>query len=701
MSRAIPRLVLLLLGAAQIPLAAAQPPAPTSRPITHETLWLMKRVGSPAVSPDGRWAVFPVTEPAYDEKKETQDLWIVPVDGSAKARPLTFGRAGESAPAWSSDSRRLAFTAKRDDDEVAQVYVLDVTGGGESRRVTSSPLATRGPAWSPDGTTIVYQSAVYPGATDVEANRRLAAERKDAKARVRRYESFPVRRWDRWLDETRTHVFLVPADGSGSARDLLAGTKLADEPGFGGAGGEGAMDDLRPAFAPDGRSLVIVASVNRSSSAYAPTNTHLYDVPLAGGEPRALTSGKATHDSPAFSPDGTSLCFRVAEEWGRIYAVDRLACATWPWSGAPRVLTSAFDRSVADFTFGPDSRALFFTAEDAGFVRLYSVPAAGGSVTPALDSRGAFSAIESPQGAAAPLIVATWGNATEPAEIVRVDPATRATTRLTDFNVAAASALDWKPLEEFWFTNGRGRRVHSFLALPPGFDPAKKYPLLVLIHGGHANMWRDAITLRWNYHLLASPGYVVLLTDYRGSTGYGEAFTLDILGDPLRGPAEDLNAAADEAIRRYPFIDGTRQAAGGASYGGHLANWLEATATRYRCLVSHAGLASLQGQWATSDSIHHRELMMGAPVWEKPEAWRDQSPVTHAPSFRTPMLLSVGENDYRVPVNNTLEMYAVLQRQRVPARLLVWPDENHWILKGENSRTFYREVHDWLARWLR
>ena len=205
-------------------------------------------------------------------------------------------------------------------------------------------------------------------------------------------------------------------------------------------------------------------------------------------------------------------------------------------------------------------------------------------------------------------------------------------------------------------------------------------------------MWRDSITLRWNYHLLASPGYVVLLTDYRGSTGYGEAFTLDILGDPLRGPADDVNQAADEAIRRYPFIDATRQAAGGASYGGHLANWLEATTTRYRCLVSHAGLASLESQWATSDSIHHRELMMGGPFWEKPDAWRDQSPVAYAKSFRTPMLLSVGENDYRVPVNNTLEMYAVLSRMKVPARLLVWPDENHWIQKGENSRVFYREV---------
>jgi len=237
--------------------------------------------------------------------------------------------------------------------------------------------------------------------------------------------------------------------------------------------------------------------------------------------------------------------------------------------------------------------------------------------------------------------------------------------------------------------------------LPPGFDPAKKYPLFVLIHGGHANMWRDQITLRWNYHLLAHPGYVVLLTDYRGSTGYGEAFTLDIAGDPLRGPANDINRAADEAIKRFPYIDASRQAAGGASYGGHLTNWLEATTTRYKCLVSHAGLSSLQTQWGTSDAIYNREVMMGGPFWENTKTWLDQSPVAYAKDFKTPMLLSVGENDFRVPMNNTLEMYAVLQRMRVPARLMVWPDENHWILKPENSRVFYREVAAWLAKWLK
>jgi dipeptidyl aminopeptidase/acylaminoacyl peptidase len=333
-------------------------------------------------------------------------------------------------------------------------------------------------------------------------------------------------------------------------------------------------------------------------------------------------------------------------------------------------------------------------------VRLLAVPRAGGEPTALLDAEGAFGAVSTPDGAERPVIVATWGSSVKPNEVVRVDPAAGTRQNLTSFNVEKAAALDWQKPDEFTFRNAKGRNVHSFVVRPPGFDPARKYPLLVLIHGGHANMWRDQITLRWNYHLLASPGYVVLLTDYRGSTGYGEAFTLDILGDPLRGPADDINRAADEAIKRYPFIDATRQAAAGASYGGHLANWLEATTTRYRCLVSHAGLSSLEVQWATSDTIHHREVMMGRPFWESPRQWLDQSPVAYAKDFKTPMLLSVGENDFRVPMNNTLEMYSVLQRMRVPTRLLVWPDENHWIQKGENSKVFYREVREWLAKWL-
>ena len=698
-ARAASRAVLLAVVASS-PLTLAAQPAGGTQPVTHEALWMMKRVGAPALSPDGKWVVVSVAEPSYDEKKEVSDLWIVPADGSAPPRRLTSSKAAEGGADWSPDSRRLAFTARREDDDVAQVYVLDVAGGGEARRVTSSPLAARAPRWSPDGKSILYQGSVYPGAADAEANKKIAAERKDPKSKVRIYDTFPIRRWDKWLDDTQSHLFVVSLDGDGKARDLLAGTALVGQAGFGAPGGEGSGEDFSPTWTPDGSGVVFVATANRTAAAYANVTTGLYQVPAAGGEPKALTSGTASYSGPRFAPDGRSLCFRVSDEKGRIYALDRLACAAWPWTGALTPLTTSFDRSVGDFAIAPDGR-LFFTAEDSGMVKLFSVSAKGGDVSPVLDVRGAYGSIEAAETAKPTVLVGSWGNAIRPAEVVRIDPVAKKQSALTSFTTETASKLDWQPLQEFSFTNDKGKSVHSFLVLPPGFDPAKKYPLFVLIHGGHANMWRDQITLRWNYHLLASPGYVVLLTDYRGSTGYGEAFTLDIAGDPLRGPANDLNRAADEAIKRFPYIDASRQAAGGASYGGHLTNWLEATTTRYKCLVSHAGLSSLQTQWGTSDAIYNREVMMGGPFWENTKTWLDQSPVAYARDFKTPMLLSVGENDFRVPMNNTLEMYAVLQRQRVPTRLMVWPDENHWILKPEISKVFYREVAAWLEKWVK
>jgi dipeptidyl aminopeptidase/acylaminoacyl peptidase len=236
------------------------------------------------------------------------------------------------------------------------------------------------------------------------------------------------------------------------------------------------------------------------------------------------------------------------------------------------------------------------------------------------------------------------------------------------------------------------------VALPPGFDPAKKYPLFVLIHGGPHAMYKDEFFVRWNYHLLAAPGYVVLMTNYTGSTGFGEQFAQAIQGDPLKGPGDEVNQAADEAIRRFPFIDASRQAAGGASYGGHLTNWLAVSTDRYRALVSHAGLYDLKTQWTTSDVAYSRERNLGGPPWDGRSVWQDQSPFWQSKKLKTPILVTFGERDYRVPYNNGLEFWTVLQRQQVESRLVIFPDENHWILKGENSRYFYKEVQDWLAR---
>jgi dipeptidyl aminopeptidase/acylaminoacyl peptidase len=304
-------------------------------------------------------------------------------------------------------------------------------------------------------------------------------------------------------------------------------------------------------------------------------------------------------------------------------------------------------------------------------------------------------------------LVANHDSVSSPNEIVRLDPVAETMHAVTRFNAELLGQLDLPPAEHFTFKSSKGRAIHNLLIRPAGFDPAKKYPLVALIHGGPHSQWRDAWSLRWNCHLLASPGYVLLLTNYTGSTGSTEAFAQAIQRDPLKTPGEEINEAVDEAIRRYRFVDRTRLAAGGASYGGHLANWLQATTTRFRCLISHAGLVNLEAQWGTSDVIFSRELNNGGPVWEQGAIWREQNPARLAGNaakktgWMTPMMLTAGELDYRVPVNNTIEAWSLHQRLQIPGKLIVFPDENHWILKGENSRFWYGEVHAWWGRWLK
>ncbi len=329
------------------------------------------------------------------------------------------------------------------------------------------------------------------------------------------------------------------------------------------------------------------------------------------------------------------------------------------------------------------------------------MPANGGQVTLAMDmTRGVYTNLKIPAKASSTILIASWESATNPPEIFRLDLNSKTQLPLTSFNADQVAKIDWLPVRHFWFTSKAGKRIHNMIALPPNFDERKKYPLFVVMHGGPHSMWRDNWGLRWNYFMLSRPGYVVLLTNYSGSTGFGEAFAQSIQGDPFKGPGEEINEGADEAIRLYPFVDGLRQIAAGASYGGHMANWMQATTTRYKALISHAGLINLESQWGTSDTIYSREVNNGGPVWEQGPVWREQNPIRFAKNFRTPILLSVGENDFRVPLNQTLENWSVLQRLRIPSRLIVWPDENHWILKGENSRYWYQEVYGWFKKYL-
>jgi dipeptidyl aminopeptidase/acylaminoacyl peptidase len=679
------------------------------RPIAHEDLWPMRRVGAPVPSPDGRWAVFSVAEPAYEEGAQVSDLWIAPVDGSTPPRRLTNTAGRESGLDWSPDGTRIAFSARRDGDEAEQVYVLALAGG-DAVRVTGTVTGARTPRFSPDGRRIAFVGNVHPGAADEAANRAAATERRARRWNARVYEGFPIRSWDRWLDDRQPQLFVVdlPQPGAPAAapRNLLAGSALVKSSGYAGRDNDGSSE-LDPAWSPDGRTLVFVASDDRDRAAWSFTSTQLWRVPVEGGEPARISSGEHSWSRPAFSPDGRRLLALVERRSDKVYTRTELAAFDWSRAAAataplePAWLSRSLDRSLTTFAIAADSRTVYALAEEAGHEKLFSVPAAGGPVRRVFDvDAGVYTNLAVAQRAPRPVMLANWESATRPAEVVRIEPDAGRHRALSDFNGQRLSGLDLPAVRHFWFTSSRGRRIHSLLVLPPGFDPAKRYPLFNVIHGGPHTMWRDQWVTRWNYHLLAAPGYVVLLTNYSGSTGFGEAFAQATQGDPLRTAGEELNEAADAAIRQFAFIDAGRQCAGGASYGGHLANWLQATTTRYRCLVSHAGLINLEAQWGTSDTVYGREVNSGGPVWEQGAIWREQNPIRYAARFRTPTLVTIGEQDFRVPLNNALEYWTVLQRLRVPSRLVVFPDENHWILKGENSRLFYREVHDWLARWL-
>lgn len=712
MSRALRPLLLVTALAAVAAVPAAQT---ATHPITHEDVWLMKRIGTPAVSPDGKWAVVPVTEPAYDEKDQASDLWIVPTDGSTPPRRLTNTKAGESGAAWSPDGKRLAFSTRRDGDEAAQIYVLDIAAAGEAQRVTSVSTGARIPVWRPDGKAILFNSDVYPGTATDEDNRKAAAERKARKWNARVYDSFPVRDWDRWLDDRRPHLLVQDLTPGAAPVDLVAkatiaaagasagykkGDHLAALPGFGGQMGSGS-ESIAAAWAPDGSGIVFTATVNRDQAAYADVVQTLWMMdPASGGV--LPTPQRLTFSDPASSGAGGWAIFAKVEPLnGKTYNLSRLWRVS-PEDGTVGTLTEGFDRSVGAYAVAPDGARVYFLAEEAGRQKLFSVAATGGPVAEIGKlTSGIYTSFHVAGPAKAPVAVAVWESAVNPPELVRIDLTTGKASPLTRFNTERAATIDWQPVREFTFTSAKGRSIHNLVVLPPAFDGTKKYPLFVVIHGGPASQWMDQFVIRWNYHLLASPGYVVLLTNYTGSTGFGEAFAQAIQGDPLETPGQEILQAVDEALGRFPFIDGARMAAGGASYGGHLTNWLAVSTTRFKALVSHAGLFDQVSQWTTSDITWSREVNMGGPAWEKLPLWQSQNPLMKAANLKTPILVSVGERDFRVPLNNALQFWSVLQRQKVPSRLLVFPDENHWVLKGENSRFFYGEVHGWLAKWLK
>lgn len=670
------------------------------RPVTHEDVWLMKRLGTPVVNPDGTRAIVSVTEPSYDKDATVSDLWLLDVSGETAPLRVTAMPGGESDVDWSPDGTQIAFSAAREDESPAQIYVLNMTGPGEAVRITNLSTGATRPKWSPDGKHIAFESRVYPGAANDDANKAEKEAREARDYNVSAYEIYPVRQWDHWRNDLQTHLFVQKAEPGAYAKDLLAGSELVTKPGYSGVPTL-ASNSLKAVWTPAGDGLVISATANLDQAAHSPVYYHLYHVPVAGGQLRALTSGNSWNcHSAQFAKSGDSLFCMVRPHSESVYELNEIGRFTWDGTnvvGDIELITQSFDRSVSHLALSDEGNTVYVTANEDGRVRVFALPSGGGDTsTVTANSRGVYAG----PGVAGGSLVARWESSATPAEIVRIDLASGGHVPLTQFNTESSVGLDRPEFLEFWFENEDGNRVHNWLALPPGFDESKKYPLVLMIHGGPFSSSLDADHVRWSPHLLAAPGYVVLLTDYTGSVGYGESFSQAIEGTPLKTPGDDVLWAADEAIKRYAFIDPARQAATGASYGGHLINWLQAQTSRFNALVGHAGLVDQEGQYSTSDGSFHRERMAGGPAWGESPVWKEQNPASYADRFQTPILLTVGEKDFRVPVNQTIATWTYVQRMQVPGRLLVFHDANHWIMKGGEARYYWQEVHSWLARYI-
>jgi dipeptidyl aminopeptidase/acylaminoacyl peptidase len=665
--------------------------AQNKKPITHEEMWMMKRVGAPEISPNGKWIVFSVLDPAYDEKEQNSDLWIAAADGSSKPRKFTGTKAGESSYTWSPDSKQVAFTAKRDGDEVAQLYIINVTDGGEAQRITNVSTAVASPKWSPDGSMLLFSSKVHHGAFTDSANKKIAEEKKKIKYKVREYHHFPIRDWDKWIDETETHLFVQQAVPGATPKDLFSSATIINMAGFKLGGSM--------CWSADSRQVVFNATTELDKSILKEPAYNLYTVSVGDAAVKVLLADGFEYSDIALSNDGNFLyCQSQFNNNNKVYNLSRLTRFDFPSMTGRTILAAQLDRPINKYVLNGSN--IILNVENEGHDKLYTIAENETEAKPlTTETRGCYSNVSV---SGNNIMVANYESSSMPAEVVKIEGG--AHQQITDFNAAKLQALDIQPVETFWFTSSRGKKVRSTLVRPAGFDPnnnsGKKYPLFVVMHGGPAGAWKDNWGYRWNYHLLASPGYVLVLTDYTGSTGYGEKFSQDIQFDPFKGPANEINEAAAYAVKKYAFIDGNRQAAGGASYGGHLANWMQATTTHYKCLINHAGLMNSESQWGTSDAIYNREVMNGGTPWMQTKTFKEQNPIRYAAKFTTPVLITVGELDYRVPLNNAIESFHVMQRLQIPSKLLVFPDENHWILKAENSRFFYKEVHSWLAKYL-
>jgi dipeptidyl aminopeptidase/acylaminoacyl peptidase len=654
-----------------------------NRTYTVEDLMKVKRVGDPQVSPDGRHLAFTVGDVNFDANRVLNQIYVVSSAGG-DIKQLTSGDRSSSAPRWSPDGKKIAFTTG------GQVWVMDADGD-HKEQVTKISTGAASPVWSPDGKWIAFTSDVYPDCNDEDCNKKKdeAAEKSKVKAHIT--SRLLYRHWDEWRDVKRTHVFVASAKG-GNARDLTPGD--FDSPPY------GASTGVDFAFSPDSTEVAYLRNPDKVEA--TSTNSDIYVVPVNGGAGRNITVANRGYDvAPVYTRDGKYIVYRSqatagfeADRW-RLMLFNRA-------SGVSTELVRGFDLQVEEAVVSPDGNIVYFTAGDRGKAPIYSVPITGGPAKKIVADVFASNLKITPDGKRIIFVSSSMG---APAEVYATNADGSQLTALTALNTRLMNDAGLAKAEEVEWTGALGRKIHGWVVKPKDFDASRKYPLLVLIHGGPQSAWNDNWGFRWNPQVFANAGYVVFAPNPRGSTGYGQQFVNEITGDWGGKAYVDIMNGVADVIRRSPFIDRTRIGGAGASYGGYMIDWIEGHNSdprfRFKVLVSHDGVYNLTSMYGATEELWFTDWEFKGTPWTNPAMYQRWSPHNFVANFKTPMLIIHSELDYRVPIGEGLQLFTALQRKGIDSKLLVFPDEGHWVLKPQNSQLWYHTVLDWLDKYLK
>jgi dipeptidyl aminopeptidase/acylaminoacyl peptidase len=676
-------------------LALTATPGHAARPMSLHDVLTAVRVGEAQVSPDGRQVAFVRTTTDLTSGTRNADVWIVPADGSAPPRPLTRNEKTDNAPRFSPDGRTLAFVSAR--SGVPQVYLLDLSGG-ESRKLTDLAAGVQVPlVFSPDGKRLAFVSDVFPECEGEACNRKRREEEEKSPVKVHHLTRLMYRHWDEWRENVRHHI-LVADVATGAVTDVTPGD--FDSP-------PSHYEDGGIAFSPDGKEIAFVSNRDGNDKEATTTNKDVFLVPAPGGAAAKLTVANAAADfDPVFTPDGASILVRAQRrpkfEGDRFYLdlYDRK-------TKTKRTVFESPDLSVDAFVLSKDGKTVYFTAEREGRRDLFEVSLAGGAPRE-LKKGGAIGSLQAGPG----FVVFTEASLIAPPEIFLLpleeksaSPAAKSpqgqAKALTDENRSWRKDVAFSAPESLSTTGAGGARVQYWLIRPPGFDPAKKNPVVFLIHGGPQGAWEDGWSSRWNPSLWAAQGWVVVCPNPRGSTGFGQKFVDEISGDWGGKVMVDLNAVFD-AVVKMPFVDASRQGVAGASYGGYAVDWILGHTDRFKAAVTHEGVFNLESMTTVTEELWFPDWEFGGAPWSAKarEQFAKFSPHLYADRIRTPTLVITNERDFRVPVDQGLQLFTVLRRQGVPSEALVFPDEGHWVLKPLNSKRWHETVFSWMKKYL-